>query len=101
MDTLIIDIETKTLGTHSNRVLMVDKLQAEKTARAAGWSFTSDEITLTAFLAYQTLKRLHVLEETTGFEEFVNTELIDALVTSKPKEVQGAGAPLVSTGILP
>ncbi|WP_279107038.1 hypothetical protein [Mobiluncus curtisii] len=80
MNPFIIQIETANNGSFRERVLMIDKLMFEKAARANGWNLQTSEITFTAFCAWQVLKRLHKIPTELTYEQFIETELLDAVI---------------------
>ena len=87
----IIEVETKNYGIVSERIIYVDKIAAERAARAGGWSLHGDEITLMAFWAWHVLKRTHVIPETLKYEDFRDNELIDANVEQSDLDPTQAG----------
>lgn len=86
MKPLIIQIETANNGSFRERVLMIDKLMYEKTARANGWNLQGSEMTFTAFCAWQVMKRLHVIPSEMTYEAFTESELLDAVMNQEDAE---------------
>lgn len=76
-----IDVETRDYGIHRERILMIDKLMAEKSARAGGWKLQDSELTFTAFLAWQALHRAGKIPQELGHDDFVSNQLVDAIIT--------------------
>lgn len=83
MNPFTVSIETKSHGVITERVLMVDKLAFEKAAKANGWSLSNSELTFTAFIAWRVMKRLNQIPDELTYEEFINDELVDALITQE------------------
>lgn len=71
-------------GPH--RVIFADKVHAEKTFRANGWSFGEENIRLEGFFAWATTRRAG--EHDLGYEAFVE-QLVDTQFESATQEDEG------------
>lgn len=85
---LNVKVETTNYGECCERLIIADKIAAERAARAGGWNIQEQPVTLTAFWAWQVMKRTKRIPESLTYEDFLKNELIDAIVEEAPNPTQ-------------